>query len=101
MAPSRPVVSAVIKNSPADVAGIRAGDRILALNDDPIYDPIEIIKRVEANPATPFSLTIANGPETRGCAASPSDTGRPEQSDYRNRLCPETQTASSGTEAGK
>jgi regulator of sigma E protease len=65
MAPSRPVVSAVIKNSPADVAGIKAGDRIVALNDDPIYDPMEIIKRVEANPATPFSLTIANGPETR------------------------------------
>lgn len=65
MAPSRPVVSAVIKNSPADVAGIKAGDRILALNDNPIYDPMEIFKRVEANPATPFSLTIANGAETR------------------------------------
>jgi regulator of sigma E protease len=65
LAPSRPVVSAVIKNSPADVAGIKAGDRILALNGDPIYDPMEIFKRVEANPATPFSLTIANGPETR------------------------------------
>ena len=65
MAPSRPVVSAVIKNSPADVAGIKGGDRILALNDDPIYDPMEIFKRVEAKPATPFSLTIANGPETR------------------------------------
>ena len=65
MAPSRPMVSAVIKNSPADVAGIKVGDRILALNGDPIYDPMEIFKRVEANPATPFSLTIANGPETR------------------------------------
>ena len=65
MAPSRPVVSAVIKNSPADVAGIRAGDRILALNDSPIYDPMEIFKRVEANPAAPFSLNVANGPETR------------------------------------
>jgi regulator of sigma E protease len=65
MAPSRPVVSTVIKNSPADVAGIKSGDRILALNGAPIYDPMEIFKRVEANPATPFSLTIANGHETR------------------------------------
>ena len=54
MAPSRTVVSAVIKNSPADVAGIQAGDRILALNDDPIYDPTEIIKRVETNPDEPI-----------------------------------------------
>jgi regulator of sigma E protease len=65
MAPSRPAVSAVIKNSPADVAGIKAGDRILALDDDPIYDPTEIFKRVEAKPAIPFSLTIESGSEKR------------------------------------
>ena len=65
MAPSRPAVSAVIKNSPADVAGIKAGDRILALDDNPIYDPTEIFKRVEAKPATPFSLTIESGSEKR------------------------------------
>jgi len=65
MAPSRPAVSAVIKNSPADVAGVKVGDRILALDDDPIYDPTEIFKRVEAKPAIPFSLTIQSGSETR------------------------------------
>ena len=65
MAPSRPAVSAVIKNSPADVAGIKVGDRILALDDDPIYDPTEIFKRVEAKPAVPFSLTIETGSEKR------------------------------------
>jgi regulator of sigma E protease len=72
MEPSRPVVSAVIKNSPADVAGIKAGDRIMALNDDPIYDPMEIFKRVEANPETPFSLTIANGAESRAVRLLPA-----------------------------
>jgi regulator of sigma E protease len=60
MAPSRPTVSSVIRNSPADVAGIRAGDRILALDGAPIYDQTEIIKRVEASPGTPLSLTIEN-----------------------------------------
>jgi regulator of sigma E protease len=65
MAPSRPAVSAVIKNSPADVAGVEVGDRILALDDDPIYDPTEIFKRIEAKPAIPFSLTIQSGSETR------------------------------------
>ncbi|HKM59218.1 MAG TPA: site-2 protease family protein [Chthoniobacterales bacterium] len=58
MEPSRPAVSSVIKNSPADVAGIAANDRILALNGEPIYDQAEIIKRVEAGPAAPLSLTI-------------------------------------------
>jgi regulator of sigma E protease len=65
MAPSRPAVSAVIKNSPADVAGIQAGDRILALNDQVIYDPTEIIKRVETNPTVPFSLTVSSAAGTR------------------------------------
>jgi regulator of sigma E protease len=65
MPPSRPAVSAVIKNSPADVAGIKVGDRILALDDDAIYDPTEIFKRVEAKPAVPFSLTIETGSEKR------------------------------------
>ena len=58
MEPSRPAVSSVIKNSPADVAGIAANDRILALNGEPIYDQAEIVKRVEAGPAAPLSLTI-------------------------------------------
>jgi regulator of sigma E protease len=58
MEPSRPGVSSVIKNSPADVAGIRANDRILALNGEPIYDQAEIIKRVEAGPTSPLSLTV-------------------------------------------
>ena len=61
MAPSRPTVSAVIKNSPADVAGLQAGDHILALDDVPIYDPTEIIKRVETNPKVAFSLVVSNG----------------------------------------
>jgi len=60
MAPSRPAVSSVIRNSPADVGGIRPGDRILALDGVPIYDQTEIIKRVEAGPKTPLSLTIEN-----------------------------------------
>jgi regulator of sigma E protease len=64
----------------ADVAGIKVGDRILAMNDNPIYDPMEIIKRVEASPATPFSLTVTNGPETsvvRLLPATPDGQNKP------------------------
>jgi len=60
MEPSRPAVFSVIKNSPADVAGIRPNDRILALNGEPIYDQAEVVKRVEANPTSSFSLTVAS-----------------------------------------
>jgi len=69
---TRPLVSTVIKNSPADVAGIKAGDRILSLDGHPIYDPTEIFKRIESNPKVPFSLTIATGTETRNVRVLPA-----------------------------
>jgi regulator of sigma E protease len=70
--PGRPLVSSVIKNSPADVAGMRAGDRILSLDGHPIYDPTELFKRVESNPTVPFSLTVATGPQTRTVRVLPA-----------------------------
>jgi regulator of sigma E protease len=70
--PARPLVSTVIKNSPAEVAGIKAGDRILFLDGHPIYDPTELFKRVESNPTVPLSLTIATGSQTRTVRALPA-----------------------------
>jgi Predicted membrane-associated Zn-dependent proteases 1 len=59
--PSRPVINSVIKNSPAEVAGVRAGDRIIALNDEPIYDWGTVVKHVEQNPGKPLTLTLQQG----------------------------------------
>ena len=70
--PGRPLVSSVIKNSPADVAGIKAGDRILSLDGHPIYDPTELFKRVESNPTVPFSLTVATGSQARTVRVLPA-----------------------------
>jgi regulator of sigma E protease len=70
--PGRPLVSSVIKNSPADVAGIKAGDRILSLDGHTIYDPTELFKRVESNPTVPFSLTVATGSQTRTVRVLPA-----------------------------
>jgi regulator of sigma E protease len=58
---SRPVINSVIKNSPAEVAGIRSGDRIIALNDEQIYDWGTVVKYVEQNPGKPLSLTVQQG----------------------------------------
>jgi len=59
--PSRPVIGSVIRNSPAEVAGIRAGDRIVALNDDQIYDWGTVVKHVEQNPGQLLTLTVQRG----------------------------------------
>ena len=59
--PSRPIINSVIKNSPAEVAGVRAGDRIIALNDEQIYDWGTVVKHVEQNPGKPLTLTVQQG----------------------------------------
>ena len=59
--PGRPVISSVIKNSPAEVAGVRAGDRIIALNDEQIYDWLTVVKHVEESPGKPLTLTVQQG----------------------------------------
>ncbi|HEY0789836.1 MAG TPA: RIP metalloprotease RseP [Chthoniobacterales bacterium] len=64
MEPSRPVIASVIRNGPAEVAGIRAGDRVLALNNLPIYDPAEVVRFIEEKPSEPFSLQVASGRES-------------------------------------
>src|SRR5260370_41077382 len=48
--PSRPVISSSIKNSPAEVRGERAAHRIIALNDEQIYDWATVGQHVEPNP---------------------------------------------------
>jgi regulator of sigma E protease len=63
MEPSRPVIASVIKNGPAEVAGIHAGDRVLTLNDRQIYDPAEVVRFIEDTPNEPFSLGVATGRE--------------------------------------
>ncbi len=69
---TRPLVSSVIKNSPADVAGIKAGDRILSVDGHSIYDPTEIFRRIESDPNIPFSLTLATGSQTRTVRVLPA-----------------------------
>jgi regulator of sigma E protease len=81
MEPSRPVIASVIKNSPADVAGIKPGDRVLALNDRPIYDPSEVVRFIEENPDRAFSLVVVSGQEAprtvRLLPAAPDGRTRP------------------------
>ena len=63
--PSRPIIDIVSKNSPAEVAGVKAGDAVVALNNHPIFDHTEINKQVSSNPTHPVTLTLRRGTETQ------------------------------------
>jgi regulator of sigma E protease len=84
MKPGRLVITGVIKNSPADVARLQAGDKIIALNDQQIYDMDAINRYVEANPEKILALTVQRGNEQITIRIRPAIPDHPVSADGRN-----------------
>ena len=84
VAPSHPVViGRLASNSPAALAGLQAGDQIIALNSEPIYSYIPILDAEAAATnasATPLGLTVLRDDETFNIAARPVRPVQPEES---------------------
>jgi regulator of sigma E protease len=77
MQPGRLVISGVIENSPADVAKLQKGDRIIALNDEQIYDIDAINQYVDANPDKVLTLAVQRGNQTVAVRIRPAIPDRP------------------------
>ena len=74
MAPPLPAeISSVQTGSPAEQAGLRAGDRILAVNGEPVRHFYDVMRLVGQNPKREIVLTIARGGETLAVPATPRD----------------------------
>jgi regulator of sigma E protease len=77
MQPGRLVIAGVIENSPADVAKLQKGDKIIALNDEQIYDIDAINQYVDANPDKVLTLTVRRGNQTVAVRIRPAIPDRP------------------------
>ena len=53
-----PVVDQVIAGQPAEAAGLRQGDVILAIDGEPVMDFMEVQRVISANPDKPLQLTV-------------------------------------------
>ena len=74
MAPPLPAeVPGVQSGSPAEQAGLRAGDRILAVNGEAVRHFYDVMRLVGRNPNREIVLTIGRGGETLTVPATPRD----------------------------
>ncbi|UBO73111.1 sigma E protease regulator RseP [Aeromonas rivuli] len=53
-----PVVADVVQGSASDTAGMRKGDKILALDGEPLTDWVAFVGKVQSSPEQPLQLTI-------------------------------------------
>lgn len=58
-----PVVGSVIPGSVAEAGGLRAGDRVLAVDGAPIHVWDELVTAVQTHPGVPIKLTVLRGAE--------------------------------------
>ena len=59
-----PIVDQVIAGKPAEHAGLKAGDRIVAIDGVPVSSPADVASRTNAKPGQPVTYRIVRGNET-------------------------------------
>ncbi len=71
-----PVITDVIKDSPAEDAGIRKKDLIIKIADKPIKSSADVIDVISSNPDHELSMVLLRGEDTVITAVKPSIDGR-------------------------
>jgi regulator of sigma E protease len=56
-----PEIPSLVPNSPAEKAGVKPGDYVLALDGEPIVFRAQLIEAIEKKPEMPITLTVLRG----------------------------------------
>jgi len=68
-------VHQVSPNSPAQLAGLEPGDKILSVDGEPVTQFYDLIRLISPHPGTPVALTIDRGGRTLELKVTPRDEG--------------------------
>jgi len=70
-----PVMGSVVRDRPADAAGLRDGDRVLAVDGDGISTWRELVARIHASPERRLTLLVERGGERFEVGVTPGAHG--------------------------
>lgn len=72
----KPFISGIVEDSPANDAGIKAGDIFLSINNNELAGSAEVIEIISANSNVELALTILRGKDTVKTAVTPGLDGK-------------------------
>ncbi|MBR0460080.1 MAG: site-2 protease family protein [Victivallales bacterium] len=59
------LISEVLKGSAGEAAGLKQGDNVIALNDEPVFDRSELSRRIRSSQGKPMKLTLIRDGKTK------------------------------------
>lgn len=74
--PTRPIIQDVMKNSPAEDAGIKAGDIFLSIDNNPLFDREEVVKIISSSKDKLIQISLLRDEDTLTAAVNPGDEGK-------------------------
>ncbi|MBZ0198434.1 MAG: RIP metalloprotease RseP [Ignavibacteriaceae bacterium] len=69
-------VGEVVKNSPAEKAGVKEGDILLAVDNQKVLTSSQVIKLISSNPENKIPIELLRGKDTLTVEAKPSEDGK-------------------------
>jgi len=72
----KPAIDDVMKDSPAEKAGIQTGDILLSLNNTPLYSPKQTTKIITSNAGITLPLVVLRGNDTLKLAVTPGEDSK-------------------------
>ncbi len=73
------LIHEVESDSPAEAAGLEAGDQILAMGEQPVRNGQDVIDYAAAHAGEELAITVLRDGETRTLPLTPRETATPEQ----------------------
>ncbi|MCF8240632.1 MAG: RIP metalloprotease RseP [Melioribacteraceae bacterium] len=73
---TRPFVSEVMKNSPAEEAGIQSGDMFISIENEKVNNVHDVARIVSANPENKLNVVVLRGEDTVKTSVSPGMEGK-------------------------